>query len=89
MLKSSTVALAAALVGAAAVPFAWVNASANDSTAELATGGLVFVRNDNVEMRSEDLTSSTRQPGQLLRPGREEDQPDPVRDEDDGFHVRG
>lgn len=30
-------------------------ALANDSTAELATGGLVFVHNDKVEMRSEDL----------------------------------
>jgi hypothetical protein len=28
---------------------------ANDSTAELATGGLVFVRNDDIEMRAEDL----------------------------------
>ena len=30
-------------------------ARANDSTAELATGGLVFVKNDAIEMRSEDL----------------------------------
>lgn len=30
-------------------------AHANDSTAELATGGLIFVQNDDVEMRSEDL----------------------------------
>lgn len=30
-------------------------ASANDSSAELATGGLVFVRNDDIEMRAEDL----------------------------------
>jgi len=56
MLKPVTVVLAAALAGAAAAPFAW----ANDSTAELATGGLVFVRNDNVEMRSEDLTICPR-----------------------------
>jgi hypothetical protein len=28
---------------------------ANDSTAELATGGLVFVRNNDIEMLSEDL----------------------------------
>jgi uncharacterized protein DUF4424 len=61
MLKSFTVALAAALAGVAAVPFACVNTWANDSTAELATGGLVFVRNDNVEMRSEDLTISTKE----------------------------
>lgn len=30
-------------------------ARANDSSAELATGGLVFVRNDAIEMRAEDL----------------------------------
>jgi hypothetical protein len=30
-------------------------ARANDSSAELATGGLVFVRNPDVEMRAEDL----------------------------------
>jgi len=32
---------------------------ANDSTAELAAGGLVFVRNDAIEMRAEDLYIST------------------------------
>src|SRR4051794_24747375 len=57
MLKLFTGALAAALAGAAATPFA----RANDSTAELATGGLVFVHNDNVEMRSEDLMISTKE----------------------------
>jgi hypothetical protein len=31
-------------------------AFANDSTAELATGGLVFVRSDVIEMRSEQLS---------------------------------
>jgi hypothetical protein len=36
-------------------------ASANDSTAELATGGLIFVKNDNVEMRSEDLSISVKE----------------------------
>jgi len=36
-------------------------AFANDSTAELRTGGLDFVQNDNVEMRSEDLSVSTEQ----------------------------
>ncbi|HVC52919.1 MAG TPA: DUF4424 domain-containing protein [Stellaceae bacterium] len=47
-----------AVIGAslAAVP-----ALANDSTAELATGGLVFVKNPNVTMRSEDLFVSTGQ----------------------------
>src|SRR5499427_3043139 len=54
MLKSIFVLLAAAL--AVASP-----ASANDSTAELATGGLVFVHNDNIEMRSEDLTISAKE----------------------------
>lgn len=34
-------------------------ARANDSTAELATGGLVFVKNDAIEMRAEDLYIST------------------------------
>ncbi len=34
-------------------------AFANDSAAALATGGLVFVRNDDIEMRSEDLYIST------------------------------
>jgi hypothetical protein len=57
MLKSSAVLLAAALAAAAAPPFA----CANDSTAELATGGLVFVHNDNVEMRSEDLMISAKE----------------------------
>jgi hypothetical protein len=36
-------------------------ASANDTTAELATGGLIFVANDAVEMRSEKLYISTEQ----------------------------
>src|ERR1700730_10682750 len=34
-------------------------ARANDSTAELATGGLIFVQNDDVEMRAEDLFISS------------------------------
>jgi len=44
------------LAACAAVP-----ALANDTSAELATGGLLFVQNDNVEMRSEDLTISVKQ----------------------------
>jgi len=36
-------------------------ALANDSSAELAAGGLIFVRNENVEMRSEDLTISAKE----------------------------
>lgn len=35
-------------------------ALANDSTAELATGGLIFVHNDNVEMRAENLFISAK-----------------------------
>lgn len=38
-----------------ALAFAALPAIADDSTAELATSGLVFVHNDAVEMRSEDL----------------------------------
>src|SRR5436190_14943580 len=38
-----------------------VPALANDSTAELTTGGLIFVHNDNVEMRAEDLSISAKQ----------------------------
>jgi hypothetical protein len=53
MLRTATVLVAAAC---AAAP-----ASANDSSAELATGGLIFVQNDNVEMRSEDLAISAKQ----------------------------
>ncbi len=34
---------------------------ANDSTAELAAGGLVMVKNDNIEMRAEDLFISAKQ----------------------------
>lgn len=36
-------------------------ALANDSTAELTTGGLVLTRSDHIEMRAEDLAISTRQ----------------------------
>ena len=49
------VLIAAAFAGIAAMP-----ARANDSTAELATGGLVFVQNDDVEMRAEDLFISAQ-----------------------------
>jgi Domain of unknown function (DUF4424) len=55
MLKP-TIALVAAALAAAAAP-----ALANDSTAEMASGGLIFVRNDNVEMRSEDLIISAKE----------------------------
>ena len=35
------------------------SANANDTSAELATGGLVFAKNSNIEMVSEDLYIST------------------------------
>ena len=38
-----------------------VPALANDSTAGLTTGGLIFVHNDNVEMRAEDLSISAKE----------------------------
>jgi hypothetical protein len=47
--------LTASLIAALSV----CGARANDSTAELATGGLVFVKNDAIEMRAEDLYIST------------------------------
>ena len=53
MLRS---AIALAVATAAAAP-----ALANDLSAELTTGGLVFVRNDNVEMQSEDLRISAKE----------------------------
>jgi hypothetical protein len=53
MLKS---AIALAIATATAAP-----ALANDSTAELSTGGLVFVRNENIEMQSEDLFISAKE----------------------------
>ncbi len=52
----SRILLALMLTCAAAPP-----ALANDTSAELATGGLVFVANDNIEMRAEDLFISARQ----------------------------
>jgi hypothetical protein len=50
-----------AAVIAFAASVASTSSLANDTTAELATGGLMFVRNDNVEMRSEELTISAEQ----------------------------
>jgi uncharacterized protein DUF4424 len=46
---------------ALAITVAAIPALANDSTAELTTGGLIFVHNDNVEMISEDLAISARE----------------------------
>jgi hypothetical protein len=49
-MRITVLSLAALCAVALAAP-----AGANDSSAELATGGLVFVKNDDVEMTSEDL----------------------------------
>jgi hypothetical protein len=49
-------ALVLALFAATVLP-----TQANDSTAELSTGGLIFVHNPDVEMRSEDLFISARE----------------------------
>lgn len=46
---------------AACLLLGWNSGHANDSTAELATGGLIFVHNDNVELRHEDLFISASQ----------------------------
>ena len=58
MLRKSAFVIASLALAAArsALP-----ACANDSSAELATGGLVFVTNDDIEMRAEDLFISTQQ----------------------------
>ena len=55
MLKTRTLSLAALAVAAVALP-----ALANDSTAELAAGGLVLKQDANIEMRSEDLYISPK-----------------------------
>ncbi len=52
----NTIFVALTLICAAALP-----ALANDTTAELATGGLIFVTNDNIEMSAEDLFISAKQ----------------------------
>jgi hypothetical protein len=49
-------AVALAFITAVALP-----GHANDSSAELSTGGLIFVHNPDVEMRSEDLFISARE----------------------------
>jgi hypothetical protein len=41
--------------------FAAPKAFANDTTAELATGGLIFTKSDGIEMRSEDLFISMKE----------------------------
>jgi Domain of unknown function (DUF4424) len=54
-----TPAFVAVLVSGATI--AALPAQANDSTAELSNGGLIFVTNDDVQMRSENLYISTQQ----------------------------
>jgi hypothetical protein len=49
-------AIALAFTAVAAIP-----ALANDSTAELTTGGLIFVHNEEIEMSSEDLAISAKE----------------------------
>jgi Domain of unknown function (DUF4424) len=49
-------AIALAITAVAVIP-----ALANDSTAELTTGGLIFVHNEDIEMSSEDLAISTKE----------------------------
>src|SRR5438128_3463574 len=61
-MRKLTIAFLAAGVAIAATP-----ALANDSTAELATGGLIFVHNENVEMVSEDLSISAKEVGVRYR----------------------
>jgi hypothetical protein len=51
-----TSAIALVFTAVAAFP-----ALANDTTAELSTGGLIFVHNENVEMTSEDLAISSKE----------------------------
>jgi uncharacterized protein DUF4424 len=55
-MRASTFVLAAAGLLAAVAP-----ASANDSIAELTTGGLVFAKTPDVEMRAEDLFVSEKE----------------------------
>jgi hypothetical protein len=49
-------AIALIITAVAAIP-----ALANDSTAELTTGGLIFVHNEDIEMSSEDLAISAKE----------------------------
>jgi hypothetical protein len=49
------------LLGLLLSALASLSAFANDTAAELATCGLVFVKNPDVEMRSEDLVISTEE----------------------------
>ncbi|WP_052120648.1 DUF4424 domain-containing protein [Inquilinus limosus] len=56
-----TARLTALSLGLAALLVPPAGASANDSTAELAAGGLVLTRTDDIEMRSEDLFVSAKE----------------------------
>jgi Domain of unknown function (DUF4424) len=48
-------------IGLAVATVASVPALANDTSVELSTGGLIFVRNDSIEMLSEELAISSRE----------------------------
>ncbi len=54
-------ALAAALTLAAALALAAAPAHANDTSAELGTGGLIMTKNADIDMRSEDLFISEQE----------------------------
>jgi hypothetical protein len=53
--------LIASILAAIAVALAAAPMRASDSSGELATRGLIFVHNDDVEMRSEDLSISAKE----------------------------
>ena len=57
---AAALVLGAVVTGTASLLASIEPAAANASSAELAAGGLVFVRNEAIEMRSEDLFVSTR-----------------------------
>jgi hypothetical protein len=60
MLKSGTKRLISGFLSAViCYTLSNYSARANDSSVELATGGLVFVKNNDIEMLSEDLFIST------------------------------
>ena len=57
-MRARTRSLAVGLAALVAVSAAATGAVANDSSAELATGGLVLTKNPAIEMRSEDRPSA-------------------------------
>jgi hypothetical protein len=59
-MRARTRSLGVGMAALIAVAAAATGAMANDSSAELATGGLVLTKNPAIEMRSEDLFISTK-----------------------------